>query len=70
MEDWQRDLDDYLNNPPEGPESKCVCCECKEVLNVDDEYYLLDGDVYCESCAENWLKEQRNYVNEYMAYGG
>ncbi len=40
-----------------------VCCKCKE--HIQDEYgYRLDGDLYCYDCAQDWLDDQREYIEE------
>ena len=69
VEDWQKNLDRWLTTPPDDVESKCKCSECGEQLFPDDEYYFLDGSVYCPGCAEEWLDQQKNTVSENMAYG-
>ena len=69
MEDWEYDLDRILANPPEGKESRCKCCNCGEILEVDDEYWEIDGDIFCEECAFKWLDCRKNWVSEWMAYG-
>lgn len=68
MEQWQHSLDRYLTTPPEPKESRCKCCKCDEELYPDDEYYELDDEIYCEDCAEKWLKSKRNWVTYSMAY--
>lgn len=55
------DLDDMV--------SKCVCAICKEMLYPDDEYYEIEDTIMCEGCADDWLKCQKNWVTEEMAYG-
>ena len=69
MEAWQYSEDRMLANPPEPKKTKCFCSVCKDPLYFDEEYYELDGEIYCELCAEKWLKAQRNWVSEWMAYG-
>ena len=69
MEGWQYQEDEMLANPPEGRTSKCLCVACKEPLNEGEEYYELEGDIYCEICAEHWLENQKNYVSGWLAYG-
>lgn len=49
--------------------TKIECCICHEPLYEGDEYYELEGDIYCEVCAENWLSCQKNWVSESMARG-
>jgi len=69
MEEWQKSLDRYLTTPPEPKESRCKCYMCEDSLYPDEEYYELDGEIYCELCAEKWLDGQKNWVSEWMAYG-
>ena len=70
MDEWEKYYDKWKITPPERRRSsKCICCICKEELFPDEEYYELEGDIYCEDCADNWLKQQRNWVTEDMAYG-
>lgn len=59
----------WKTTPPEPKESKCICSMCKDELIPDDDYYELDDEIYCESCAKEWLEEHRSYVTEDMAYG-
>lgn len=68
MENWQRSLDDYLSNPPEGRVSKCKCARCGDELYPDDSFFDLDDEIMCERCAEAWLEDRRDYVSESMAY--
>ncbi len=69
MESWQYAEDEMLANPPDRRVSKCKCYACREELQPDDEYYELDGDIYCEFCAKEWLEGHKNWVTESMAYG-
>ena len=68
MEDWQKSLDRYLTAEPEDRNSKCSCAECGTGLYPDDPYYTIDGDIYCEDCAREWLDSVKGYVDENMAY--
>lgn len=61
--------DIWKTTSPEPKESKCKCYVCKEELLPDDEYFEIEGDIYCEICAERWLEGQKNWVTEDMAYG-
>jgi len=67
--DWEHALDVYLTTPPEEPESQCKCCICKEELFEGDDYYDIEGDIYCEDCAEGWLEAQKFKVREDMVNG-
>ena len=66
-----RDYDDWKLNPPEDiAETKCKCSFCKEPLYYDDEYWELDGEIFCEECAEEWLSEHKHWVSSSMASEG
>lgn len=68
--DMSKRYDDWLTTPPEDERTtKCKCCKCKEPLYLDDEYYELDEEIYCEDCAYKWLDGHKNWVCEWMAYG-
>lgn len=69
MENWELSLDKFLTNPPEQRKSRFRCCDCREELHPDDEYYELDEDIYCSYCAEKWFDRQRKLVSEEQAYG-
>lgn len=57
--------DDYF----EEKESQCHCSICETRLDVDDEYWLIDDEIYCRECAENWFDEEKRWVSEELAYG-
>ena len=61
--------DIWKTTPPDSPESKCVCSVCKESLYVDDDYYDLEGEIYCKECALEWLEQFRCQVTEEMVRG-
>ena len=64
-----RDYDDWKLNPPEDAETKCKCSFCSEPLYCDDEYWELDGEIFCEECATAWLEEHKHWVSAGMANG-
>lgn len=43
------------------PKSFGECCCCEHEIVDGDEYYSIDGDIYCEDCAREWL-EEHHYV--------
>lgn len=59
----------WKTTPPERKATKCKCKFCGEELYPDDEYWELDEEILCESCAEEWLEGHKNWVTEDMAYG-
>lgn len=62
--------DKWKTTPPDDEEeTKCRCSFCKEPLYYDDEYWLLDDEIFCEECAKEWLEEHKNWVSEGMARG-
>ena len=68
-ESWEKSLDDFLTNPPEGEESHYFCSECKDPLYPGDKVYHVDGCNYCEDCAHEWLDAQSEEVTEEQAFG-
>ena len=62
--------DIWKTTPPEPKESNCTCNVCKEVLYPEDDYYDIEGEVYCEECASEWLEQFRCTVTDEMAFGG
>ena len=59
----------WKTTPPDPKESDCKCCECKEDLYPGGIYYEIEGEIFCENCAETWLDCQKREVTEEMAYG-
>lgn len=49
-------------------QSRPVCVRCGEHIQ-DEDLYDLDGDYYCEDCANDWLKEHRRSVENIMIWG-
>lgn len=66
--DMDAALDRYLTTEPEQRESKCKCVECGVELFPDEDAYELEGDIYCEEHAREWLENQRVSVTYDMAY--
>ena len=69
MENWELALDRWLTNPDEPKDSCCKCCECKQPLYYGEVCYDIDGDTFCETCAQEWLNCRKVYVDEDMQYG-
>jgi len=69
MEKWQYEEDEMLANPPEGKESRVICCECDEPINPDDKVYEIYGDCLCEKCAYEWLEQQAYLATYEECYG-
>ena len=67
--DWEHALDVYLTNPPEPKESQCKCSYCGDELLEGDDFYDIEGDIYCERCGEAWLERQKFKVTREMAIG-
>lgn len=61
--------DIWKTTPPEPEESKCRCEKCEEELQADEYFYMIEGYLMCENCAEEWFNAQRNTVTWEMAYG-
>ena len=59
----------WKTTPPDEPESKCICCVCKDWFFPEDDYYNIEGDIYCHECAIEWLEQFKSQVTEEMAYG-
>lgn len=73
MTDWlhSKAYDDWKCSPPEdndGKRTKCHCAWCDEDLYFDDEYWEIDDQILCESCASDWLDNHKHWVSESMAY--
>ena len=58
--------DAWKTTPPEPKESKLQCSECDLALYPDDVCYEIDGDIFCEDCANEWLNCQKLLVTEDM----
>lgn len=61
-------LDRYLTTEPEQRESKCKCIECGIECYPGEYVYELEGDIYCEEHARDWLENQKIHVDYDMAY--
>lgn len=55
---WEQALDRYLTTPPECNEKPMYeCCVCGSEIYEGDEYYEINGDIYCEECIESEFKK-------------
>lgn len=61
--------DRWKTTPPDEPESKLKCFECKGEFYPGDKIYRLDDEVYCEECASEWLEQQSETATDEMCYG-
>ena len=61
-------LDRYLTTPPEEPDSKLKCTECKVDIYPGEIVYRLDDEVYCRDCATEWLEKHSETVTDDMCY--
>lgn len=65
MENWQYELDEILNNPPcDDEEVEPVECGCGNTLYVGDEYYEIDGQIWCPECIDDFLSDHKKAVGE------
>ena len=39
-----------------------ICCECEEPIQ-DDQFYIIDGNFYCEECLNS---NHRHYTENYI----
>lgn len=54
----------WVGNPPDEPDAVCECDWCGEPLYGSSEAYELDGDIVCEECAFDYLREHRIDLDE------
>lgn len=64
MDSWEAKYDDWKTAAPEPQISKIECAICKSHLYCGDTCYEIEGDYYCEDCAQEWLEEQRFIIDE------
>ena len=43
-----------------------VCCVCGEPIQDEDMYEFYPGEFYCETCKDDYLKECRKNVNDWV----
>lgn len=58
------DYDKWRTTPPEEKPSKLVCSGCDSYIYPYEKVYRLDGGVFCEDCAEEWLSNQYELATE------
>lgn len=61
--------DRWKTTPPEEPDSKLKCTECKNFIYPGEFIYRLDDEVYCSECAKEWLEKYSEEATEEMCYG-
>lgn len=67
---WEDSYDKWKTTPPDEPESRLHCDECKDAIYPYDKYYLVDGLCLCEDCAREWLYQQEHTATEEQCYDG
>lgn len=46
-------------------EQECpVCVECGEAITDSDEFYMVNGDCYCEQCMDGMRMRVDEYIRE------
>lgn len=48
--------------------SKLKCCECMESIYPDEDYYDINGDLYCELHAKEWLDSHKKTASYEECY--
>ena len=66
---WEKQLDSWLTNPPEGEESQLHCQGCGQEIYPGELIYDLDDNYYCSDCAKEWLAQFETEATEEMCYG-
>lgn len=56
--DWQTFCDENEERAKKYP--ICSCCG----QHIFDYIYRLDGEIYCDDCALDWLKKQREEITD------
>lgn len=55
------DQDAWLNRRP-------VCCKCKDHIQ-DEDGYEIDGELYCDDCAHDWLDDHKVSIDNRIIWG-
>lgn len=50
--------------PPEPTKSNTRCGDCGEYIYYGETYYALSGDIYCETCWDNFIDDCRRCADE------
>lgn len=59
------DLDRWLDEQERIEAKLPRCSECGESIH-DDNYYEIDGKIYCQKCLdENFLRNTDDYMNDF-----
>jgi len=53
-DDPVKDAERYAQEQEEEMKNRPVCCECEEPI-VEDFYYEVAGEIYCDSCMDKHL---------------
>lgn len=71
MRNWleSKAYDDWKTSPPDPIESEFKCTCCGESLFPGDPYWDIEGEHYCEDCANEWFNDQKVTVTEEQCYG-
>lgn len=56
--------DAWKTTPPDEGEPEELDCDCGEKLYEGDEYYEIDGTIYCPNCIDDFLSDHRRKVGD------
>lgn len=67
--DWvnSKAYDDWKCTPPDDDDEEyeiTVECQCCAVLHEGDEYYEIDGQIWCPECIDDFLSDHKKTVGE------
>lgn len=66
--DPERDAEAYMNYLDDQLNRRPVCVNCHE--HIQEEYaYELDGELYCDECAYDWLRKQKVDIENLIVWG-
>ena len=68
MDTWERDYDSWKTTPPEAPDSDCKCAICGEDLYEGEDIYVVEDEVLCVDCAEEWFADHKTVVTYEMEH--
>lgn len=57
------------NADDETKDSRLKCCECSESIYPEEYYYDIEGSVYCEEHAKEWLESFKKTASHEDCYG-
>lgn len=60
------ELENYMvyQGLPKDPEVICKCSNCGFEFYNGDEYYEFEGDIYCDDCFDDCIKEECKHIAE------